>query len=111
MAVWPTAYVCGLFVVGMTGSNLAQVMDLRLLCVLSRWLFLRWVSNSFRRDLPGVCLIVCDPETSITRQPRHYMSCSDRENETVKIHNKQYDQHLYWEERVSVTNHVKRRQD
>ena len=51
----------GRSIAGITGSNPAEGMDVRLLnvCVSCRYRPLRGVDHSFVRVLPRVCLIVC----------------------------------------------------
>jgi len=60
------AYVCVRLIAGIMGSNLAEGMDVRLLCLLCRKRPLRRADHSFRETLPFVCvcLNVCDLETS-----------------------------------------------
>jgi len=71
--------VCSRLVAGITGSNPAEGIDVRLLCVLCRERLLRYADHSSRGVLPGVCVCVCvcvcDLETSAMRRPEAELDC------------------------------------
>jgi len=58
MAVPSKAKLCGRSIAGVAGSNPAERMDVRLLCVL-KVATSRRADHSLRRFLQGVCVCVC----------------------------------------------------
>ena len=76
MALRSKVQVCSRLIAGIAGSNPAEGMDLRLLCCAGSGLG----AEVLRGVLSGVCLIVCDLETSKMRRRGPDLGCCAKKN-------------------------------